>query len=655
MKSFIFQILLLVAAIHANGEVAGQLFVPESDSAPMIILPLKKTEVSIDVTAGIAQTRIIQRFHNDLQRPLEAVYIFPLPTKATVSGFELRMKNRTIRSEVKERQEAKAAYQQAKTDGKKAALLEQERPNLFTTSVANLLPGETVDICLTYSEPLQFTTGRYDITFPLVTGERYTPKSRTPHDEPQYSGRLNPPVLPPTVDPEHRLSIDVRLHGLPVESIASNTHAIEIQKEVKDQFHISLAREVTVPNSVFNIAVHLRKSDIPAVSFVQSSSGDQSTYGLLNVFPPAGKKIAAEKMPPKDVIFLIDTSGSMSGESIAQAKSGLKRCLAILKPQDRFTLIRFASDFSWFSPELRDATPDKLEAAADYIAGLTANGGTEMQAALDYALSLPKPNGRIPILIFLTDGNVGNEESLSALLLKKLGNTRIFTFGIGSAPNEFLMHRIAEIGRGQSRFIRSQEDIGDVMAGFFQTLENPILTDVSVQWDDPSVHCYPERCPDIFYERPLQLVARSETPFSGKICISGTLDGETVEYTIDLNEQDSEEHPAINQLYGQMKINELMIQMLQAATPDERETTKQDILETALNYQLLSKYTSRIAIEERTVVDNGDLVSVTVPVPAPKGWTMYSTATDDPLRLLLGFAALLAAQLFRRRHRALYS
>jgi Ca-activated chloride channel family protein len=650
MKRVFILLTLAALALRTFGDAAGCLFVPASTNEPMIILPLKKTDVSMDVTAGIAQTEVVQRFHNDLERPLEAVYLFPLPANATVTGFEIRMKDRVIRSEVREREEAKAAYEQAKTEGKKAALLEQERPNLFTTSIANLLPGETVDICLTYSEPLQFKSGRYDLAFPMVTGERYIPENPLTR-EPRVpdADRLNPPVLPPAIDPEHRLSITVRLRGLPVKSITSNTHAIDVHPDGNDRFTVTLARKLTLPDSVFSLAVHLRESETPAISFIRSPAGDGETYGLLSVFPPTGGNAATYKPPPKDVIFLIDTSGSMSGESIAQARSGLKRCLDILNPDDRFTIVRFASEFSWFSPELRSATPEKLADAKDYIAGLEAGGGTEMQPALEYALNtLPKTAGRMPMIIFLTDGDVGNEDSLSALLLSRLGNTRVFTFGIGSAPNEFLMNRMAEIGRGQSRFIHSHEDIGEVTADFFQTLENPVLTDVSVRWDDPAVHVYPERCPDVYCERPLRLVARSAGGFGGKLRITGTLAGEQVEYIVDLNEQNDTEHPAINRLYGQMEINDLMLQMLQAGTPERRDEIRQEIIRTALNYQLVSRYTSRVAIEERVVVENGDLVSVKVPVPAPKGWTLYSTATSDPLRLLTGFAALLAAAVLRR-------
>ncbi|VGO22595.1 VIT domain-containing protein [Pontiella sulfatireligans] len=646
MKKWILFITVIAGMAHAQSEVAGVMFAVGSTNEPRVILPLKKTDVKIDVTAGIARTEVVQRFHNDLDRPLEAVYIFPLPSEAAVDDFEIRLADRVIKSTVKEREEAKAVYEEAKAAGKKTALFEQERPNIFTTSVANLLPGETVDICFSYVETLRFQKDRYDLTFPMVVGTRYIPVRSNITD----AGRLNPPVLPPTIDPGHRLSIAVSLSGLPVENVTSTTHAIAVKDEGGECYSVSLAREETIPNSEFSIAVHLRPNDAPAVSFVQSIS--DSAYGLLSVLPPIGK-VREHKPQPKDVVFLIDTSGSMSGESIAQARSGLRRCLDILNPDDRFSIVRFASDFSWFSPELREAAPGKLDAARDYIDGLEANGGTEMQAALDYVLALmPNETARMPMIIFLTDGDVGNEDSLIALLSQKLGDTRLFTFGIGSAPNEFLMHRMAETGRGQSRFIRSHEDVGEVMADFFQTLEAPVLTDVSVHWEDGAAHVYPERCPDIFYGRPLQLVAHAPGGFGGRVRISGLLDGEPQEYGIDIAASQGETHEAIGRLYGRMQVKDLMIRLMQTDAPDDQAELKQGIIQVGLQHQLVTRFTSRVAVEERIIVDGADLVSVKVPVPAPKGWNMYPTATGEPLQLLIGLLLVMGSLICRRGFRA---
>lgn len=654
MKKWMMILLTVAGWAQADPEMAGVLFTVGSTNEPRVILPLKKTEVHVDVTAGIARTEVIQRFHNDIDRPLEAIYIFPLPSEAAIEDFEIRLKDRVIKSTVTEREEAKVAYEEAKAAGKTAALLEQERPNIFTTSVANLLPGESVDICFSYVETLRFKKDRYDITFPMVVGERYIPftfdRDGSRQTDVVDAERLNPPVLHPNMDPEHRLSIEVSLNGLPVKGVTSTTHGIQVEETERDRYLVTLRDREVIAHCEFSIAVSLRKNEAPSVSFVPST-GD-GAYGLLSVFPPIGAT-RKHKPQPKDVVFLMDTSGSMSGESIAQAKSGLKRCLDILQPEDRFTIVRFSSEFTWFSPALREANSNKLDSAIEYINGLEATGGTEMQPALEYVLSiLPHETGRLPMIIFLTDGDVGNEDTLINLLSQKLADTRLFTFGIGSAPNEFLMHRMAEVGRGQSRFIRSHEDVGDVMADFFQTLEAPVLTDVSVDWEDASVHAYPERCPDIFYGRPLQLVAHAANGFGGRIRISGLLEGEEQEYFIDIDESTIAEHDAISKLYGRMQLKDLMVQLMQANDEPTREEFKQTIIKLGLRHQLVTKFTSRVAIEERVVVQGGELVSVNVPVPAPKGWTMYATATQETLQALIGLLVLIASLVCRRRFRA---
>ncbi len=650
MKTWMLLITMLAGTAHAQSEMAGVMFVPATTNEPMVVLPLKHTDVHIDVTAGIARTEVVQRFSNPIDRPLEAVYIFPLPSEAAIEDFELRIGDRVIQSTVKEKEEAKAVYEQAKVEGKKAALLEQERPNLFTTSVANLMPGESVEVYFTYVESLRFQKDRYNITFPMVMGTRYIPfrydTHMNAHTDVKDAGRLNPPVLHPNLDSGHRLSIEVKLNGLPVGSVTSSTHAIRVTDEGDDRFLVVPKKKEIVANCEFSIAVQLLKNEMPAVTFVQSV-GDEA-YGLLSVFPPIGTERRHQALP-RDVVFLIDTSGSMSGESIAQARSGLKKCMDILHPADRFTIVRFASDFTCFAPDLRAATPDKIDSAREYVEGLSANGGTEMQPALAHVLSLlPQESGRMPLVVFLTDGDVGNEDSLINLLSKELGNTRLFTFGIGSAPNEFLMHRMAEVGRGQSRFIRSHEDVGDVMADFFQTLDAPVLTDVAVEWVGMDVHTYPERCPDIFYGRPLQLVAHADGGFAGRIKVSGLLDGAKQDYVVDLGQQPVAQHDAIDTLYGRMQVKDLMVQWMQTDGEEPRRELQQAIIRVALKHQLVTQFTSRVAVEEKVVNQDGHLVSVKVPVEAPKGWQMYATATHETLELLIGMTALVGALVLRR-------
>jgi Ca-activated chloride channel family protein len=651
-------------------EIAGAMLARASGSeGPGLLLPLKRTAVHLRMDGGLLEATVTQTFKNETPHALEAIYVFPLPARAAVTDMELRVGDRIIRSVVQEREKAKETYAKAKAEGRRAALVEQERPNIFTTSVANFQPGETVDVRLSYMESVEYRKGTYSVTFPMVVGQRYIPVQQQTDSNgvtrisPAVADadRLNPPLLHPAIDPVHRLSLQLDVSGLPVKAIESNTHAIRVERGAGSppRHVVRLAEEVVVPNCEFNATVRLQDNADLALAVVPSAGAKQA-HTLITLFPPVGQGAAPRTNDAsRDVIFVIDTSGSMSGESMGQARAGLKQCLRMLRPTDTFTIVRFASDFSSFSPDLRPAEASRLEAAREYVAGLEADGGTEMQKALEYALGLPRREGAMRLLVFLTDGDVGNEGSLMRLLTHKLGGARLFAFGIGSAPNEYLVRKMGELGRGQCRFIRSHEDIGAVMADFFKTLDAPVLTDVTVSWHDPTnverkdVEFYPNPCPDVFVERPLQIVARHESDLYGTLVVSGRLAGRPVSYEHRLTPTDAAPHPAVDRLFGNERVGKLMVDLICAKTPDAAPRIEAEILATALEYQLVTKYTSRVAVEERVEKQpDGSLVTVKVPAPLPKGWTMHgfaATATTDPLWWAVGTALILAAWALRRR------
>ncbi len=667
-----------------EGYPAGVMCAWTTNGSRRIFLPLKMTDVQLEMDSGIVTATVRQRFVNDTDLPLEAMYIFPLPPGAAVTDMQMQVGDRLIRSVVQEKAEAKRTYEAAKAAGKKTALLAASRPNIFETSLANFMPGETVEIIISYSEVAELRRGLYDITFPMVVGERYYPVP-----QPDKTGAIsnavandaihvNPPVMSPAIDSGHRLSLSLDIYGVPVERISSNTHRIDVTPVVSTPHgrRVVLADVVTVPNSEFNVQIMVKESAELESTFLATEHSGQ-LHGLLTVFPPVEKQGAGGEevesgqlgvesgeagggglenegdfdAPARDVVFLVDTSGSMDGESIGQAKSGLKRCLGMLRPEDRFTIVRFSGDYSWFTPDLRDATSDRIKSATEYVDSLVAGGGTEMQKALSYVLDLLAASDRMPMVVFLTDGCVGNEDSLMLLLARKLNRGRLFTFGIGSAPNAFLMQKIAEIGRGEARFIRSHEDVGRVMANFFETLATPVLTDVTVTWLDEGGNpvkdgeCYPNPCPDIFAGRPLQIVGA----FAGKVSgveIRGLLNGERKCYR-EIFTPCEKQYPAVARLFGLQRIDELMFRMLQPESPEEKIDLKREALMTALTYQLVTRYTSRVAVEEKVSRDpNGTLKSVRVPVAPAKGWNMFNaTATNDLLLFLLGAVGLLVSGL----------
>lgn len=645
-------------------EVAGAMCARLPGGAGNMLLPLRRTHVRMEMTGAVVATTVSQRFVNDTDHPLEAVYIFPLPARAAVTDMALRTDDRLIKSVVQERKKAKQTYEKAKREGRRAALLEQGRPNIFTTSVANFLPGQTVDVGLSYMEAAEYQSGMYSLTFPMVVGQRYIPGGMAPHGATntcQGAGdarRINPPVLPAGVDPAHELSLEMVINGLPVKRVTSGTHEIDVRfGDAGDPgVTVTLARRVTIPNCEFNVRIHLEESDEPEINVVESSE-DGTCHALITVLPPVGVEPDDEQPEiPRDVVFLIDTSGSMSGESIGQAKAGLERCLDMLAPGDRFTIVRFAGDYSTLSSNLLDVAAATVEEARKYIACLAADGGTEMQDALAYVLGLRRRPGAMALVIFLTDGDVGNEDSLMRLLSERLGGARLFTFGIGSAPNEFLVRKMGELGRGQARFIRTEEDIGAAMADFFRTLDAPVLTDVSVAWFDyagdgvPGVEYYPSPCPDLFLERPVQVVARYPSGAPDRLVVSGLLNGRQVAFEYSLASVGGSYHDAVGRLFGRRKIDRLMADRLAADQPSDISHIESGIIAASLKYQLVSKYTSRVAVEEKVEqTPDGTLATVNVPVPLPRGWSasgFVPTATNDPLLLAVGVALVLLGGLW---------
>ncbi|HEX5176529.1 MAG TPA: VIT domain-containing protein [Chthoniobacteraceae bacterium] len=627
-----------------SGQVAMPVPVP-------VALPLKKTEVRLSMSGGLIEGEVVQTFTNNTNTALEAIYAFPLPSDATVTGMELQIGERVIRSVVKEREEARQKYEAARESGRKAALLDEERPNIFTTSVANFNPGETVRIRFTYLQAAEYERGEYGLTFPMVVGPRYIP-FRIPVPD---ADRVTPPILHPSIDSGHRLTLTATITGLPVKAITSSTHAIVSTPRDPGgaTYDVTLREGEALPNSEFHLDIALDGGAEPEVSVV-TTQAHESKFALVTLFPPLG--VPEEQRPPRvprDILFLIDTSGSMNGESIGQAQAGLLKCVDMLQPEDAFTIVRFASEYSAFAPALRRATPETMEAARSYVRSLRADGGTEMQPALDYTLSIPSERENVlRLVVFLTDGDVGNEDSLMRLLHARLGSARVFTFGIGSAPNEYLMRRLAEIGRGQSRFIRSHEDIGAVMSDFFRTLDQPALTNVKLEWQDregkavPDLIAYPQLCPDVFVDRPVQVVAKLPAKFDGTLVVKGNVSGGSSAFKFPLGAAAQAQHAGISTLFGRAVVNDLMYRRLRTNDAGELKNLRDEVVKTALEYQLVTEFTSRVAVEEQiTRAPDGRLARAAVPTMLPRGWNpagFFRTATNDPLQLTLGMIAWVA-------------
>ncbi len=601
-------------------------------SADLPPFPLKHTEVHAEITGLVAQVRVRQVFQNPYDRAIEAIYIFPLPRMAAVDEMEIQVEDRTIRGVIKKREEARATYDEARRSGRTAALLDQERPNLFTQSVANILPGEEITVSIRYFDRLPYESGYYEFTFPMVVAPRFVPGaainpaasdsvSVTP--DVRDAPRINPPVLEPGQRPGHDISLDVRLRaGTQLQEIGSATHAVGIERPTPDSARVALRQEDSIPNKDF-VLRYRSEGATPQLVLLPHRTDKQGQF-LILIQPEANP--AAAHITPKEMIFVVDCSGSMSGLPIEMVKEAMRYALENLHPLDNFQIIRFSDEVEVFAPEPVPATPAYLVQALDYVEGLSGDGGTILLDGVKAALSTPEDPQRLRILSFMTDGHIGNEEQILAYLRENLGGTRLFSFGVGSSPNRYLLDKMAEFGRGGVDYLLLNGDTTKTIHDFYEKIRSPYLTDLELDWGNLAVsEIFPPRIPDLFLGQPVVLFGAFEQAGSGGITLRGRLGGQPYEQHLNIQlPERSETGETIRSLWARAKIEELSDQQI----ADPQPATVEAITEVALKYQLVSAYTSFVAVEEVPRTTPEEPVQVPVPVPMPEGMTMDEVSPD---------------------------
>ena len=625
------------------------------------------TDVDMAVTGMINRVSVKQRFTNTTDNWQEGIYVFPLPENAAVDHMRLKIGERIIEGQIKEKLAAKKIYTQAKQQGKQAALTEQERPNIFTTSVANIAPHETIVVEIEYQQIVNYDSGVFSLRFPMVVGPRYIPGSPLIEDQniEGFSGtgwavntdqvpdasRITPPVLEPDSDRKNEVTINIDLDaGLALEKIDSPYHAIEVNKQ-HDQYQITLKQETTLANRDFELIWKPEPAVAPkAALFTEEKNGE--TYAMIMMVPPETKQ--AQSLP-REIIYVIDTSGSMGGQSIIQARAALELALTQLKPGDKFNVIQFNSFTSKLFNDSQPFNHQTLDQASRYVRSLEANGGTEMASALNAALNNQSSNGYLRQVIFLTDGSIGNEQALFEIIQNKLGNSRLFTIGIGSAPNSHFMQRAANFGRGTHTYIGKLQEVQTKMQALFEKIENPVLKDIAIDWMESDMEIWPQKIVDLYKGEPLLITAKTKHQL-GDIKITGNIAGKTWASTLKLDGGQSRE--GISALWARKKIDALMQQKRDA----EFESIKQTIIETALEHHLVSKYTSLVAVDVTPVrPKDEELDSHAIPTHLPAGWDhakvfgqqFPATATDARMNFLIGLLLILVGSMFyylNRRH-----
>ncbi|OCP17350.1 MULTISPECIES: marine proteobacterial sortase target protein [unclassified Ensifer] len=628
--------------VRPNDMGTGALLFPSKEPGYFVEAPRLATDVQIDVNGPIMRTRVTQRFQNPSKGWVEGTYVFPLPDDSAVDTLKMQIGDRFIEGQIKPRQAAKEIYEQAKAEGKKAALLEQQRPNLFTNQVANIGPGETVVVQIEYQSGVRQSNDAFTFRFPMVVAPRYNPQpvvqtvdldSRTGYavsDPVPNREKIDPPVLDPRENARiNPVTLTINLKaGFPIGEVTSAYH--EIETSTLDQLTRRITLKVgSVPaDKDFELSWKAIEGKSPYAGLFRETVGDK-TYLLSFVTPPV-TAMETDKPLRREVVFVIDNSGSMAGPSMEQAKESLALAISRLKPEDRFNVIRFDDTMTVHFPDLVEATPDKREDAIAFVRDLTADGGTEMLPALEAALRTQGPvaSGALRQVVFLTDGAIGNEGQLFQEIQNNRGDARVFTVGIGSAPNSHFMTKAAEYGRGTFTLIGSESQVAARMGELFTKLESPAMTDISATFEGAaSGDITPNPMPDLYRGEPVVLTVELDgaTP-EGKLRIVGKAGDQPWRVEMDIAKSATGE--GIAKLWARRKIDDLEASASAIADP---ATLDRQIETVALTHHLVSRVTSLVAVDATPSRPAGEnLTETNVPLNLPAGWDFGKVFGEKP-------------------------
>jgi Ca-activated chloride channel family protein len=590
---------------------------PDGGTSELIQFPLQGMKVSIDVSGPMAEYVVEQTFENPIAEPIEAVYVFPLGDDAAVSRYEIQIGDRVIKGEIKKRDEARKIYEEAKTSGHTAGLLEQQKANVFTQHVANIPPKSRVIVRFRYVEMLDFSDGQYELIFPMVVGPRYLPANggRRPvgshaagtsgpaHSIPYHASYQGPPVkLAARID-----------GGAPVSSVLSPTHPITTRKLDDTAVRVDLTRDQGVANRDFILRF--------------SPSGPQTTVGLLTHRNGADGFFVLSVMPkqsyktgdiaPREVIFLIDHSGSMSGQPLDSARALTKAMIDTLGPRDTFNVIAFANGTKMLgNSPVAGSDPGKAQGKT-FVDSIQAGGGTEMERGILESLRREPGGDRIRIVYVITDGFVGNDDVILSAAQKHLAHNRIYPVGIGSAPNRYLLDRLGEVGRGFTRYIGSASETAEVATELVRKSAYPYMTNLSIDWGGLAVKdLTPQKLPDVYAGQPLVLAGLYDKPATRTIKLDATVGGRRVSIPLEVTLPDKNLARPVAYLWARRRIHELMARDFGELDPE----TEQKITGIGLNFGLVTEFTSYVAVDRTRVVNSsGQVKTLVQPAATPEG------------------------------------
>ncbi len=648
MKSAAFAVLILLTPIAAVAQTPaappsetpppmrladverGQLLFRTEEAGRYAPAPLVATEVEIDVGGIVATTIVRQHFVNPTDGWLEGRYVFPLPEDSAVNRMTISLGDRIIEARIAERKAARRTYEQARREGRRAALVEQHRPNLFTNDVANIPPHGRIAVELRYLSRLRYDDGKFSLRFPLVVAPRFDPGQRTAalvrHAPERLGGSAQIRTIPvrdtSREAPLNPVTLAINLDaGVPLAAVDSPSHAIDAEKAGTGKRRIALRGKAVPADRDFVLHWTPEAAAAPRVASFRERIGND-LYLLAMILPPAPDRAAPP--PPRDVVFILDRSGSMGGKSIRAARAALETAIDRLRPDDRFNLIRFSDRTDALFAAVRPAGGSAALMAKVFLRATEADGGTVMRPALIRALGAQAPDGRLRQVVFLTDGAVANETELFREIASRLGPTRLFTVGIGSAPNGYFMRKAAEAGRGAYVYISDLDAVEIETARLFGKLENPARTDIEALWSGGDAamapETYPGIVPDLYAGEPAVLISRLPAT---ALETDAALTLRSGDWTSQVALAAARPATGIGALWARAKI--------MALTDSRREGVPEDavaaaVTEIALTHSLVTRYTSLVATErERVRPEDTAITSGDVPLNLPHGWDYRKT------------------------------
>lgn len=652
-------ILLLIAgpgsaAVPTGEEPAGE--IRATTNGREVSLPLLKSHYDVDIDGQLATVTVEQVFLNPGEVPLNATYLFPLNHRAAVYAMKMEVGDEVVEAVIKRKEDARQTFETAKREGKAASLLEQHRPNMFTQNIANLMPHLPIKVTLKYVQRLPKIDNAYELVVPMVVGPRY--EGKLPK---QLAGTLGlevaeqipgddlPPVMktasaeeisgwtverlpaypkvigfdaPDSIDPK-RVSLALRLNSATVISgLYSSTHDLDItggENEAIARF----AEGKEIDNRDLVVRYEIAKESDVAVG-ASSHYGKRGGYLSLQIEPP--KLVAEETVTPRELVFVLDTSGSMSGGPMEASKTFMRAALKNMRPSDHFRILRFSSNTTQFAKGAVAATPENIRKAGYFIDGLSAGGGTEMDRAINTAFDLPQVDGTMRIVVFLTDGYIGADRQVIQTVARRIGRARIYAFGVGNAPNRFLLEGLAEEGRGRARYIEVGEQAHEVAEALAANLDSPLLTDISIDWNGLEIKDQtPARIPDLFAGTSVNVLARYRTGGTHRIILNGQVNGRKASMPLDVtlaeapapeaeSEAGTEDSPipliwAIERIFQKNRAYTI------GGGTDKRLKTQ--ITRLGLDYSLQTPFTSFVAVSKK-VYNDAPGAAKTAQVPLPK-------------------------------------